>query len=475
MMKRWATVLSTWILLGALAGGAEFDEAAQAAQRDLEAALRELAQLREQIAAEKIPLSRELNARETTLLNVRTEYDRVARLLDSRNLDLNNLRTEIKARQEERTYVSNLLAEYIRNFETRVHIAELQRYQAALEAARLAPEKAELTPGEILHKQAAVVEASLQRLLDALGGDRFEGRAVGEDGLVRSGRFVVFGPVAVFASADGRSVGLAEQRLGSLEAAVVALPSAELTREVQSLVNTGRGRLPVDPTLGNAYKIARTRETLIEHIRKGGPVMVPILGLATAALVVALFKWGQLARIRTPSSRLVTAFLDAVERRDFETARATARELSGPGGEMIRAGLEHLGQPSELVEEVMYERMMVTRLKLHSWLPFVGLAASAAPLLGLLGTVTGMINTFKMITVFGTGDAKTLSGGISEALITTEFGLIVAIPSLILYAFLSRKARGVIDDMEKLAVAFLNRLAKSKPVEPAAEAAVAAR
>ena len=79
-------------------------------------------------------------------------------------------------------------------------------------------------------------------------------------------------------------------------------------------------------------------------------------------------------------------------------------------------------------------------------------------MLGLLGTVTGIINTFKLITVFGTGDAKTLSAGISEALITTKFGLIVAIPSLFLHAFLSRKARRIIDGMEKPAVAFFNRI-----------------
>jgi hypothetical protein len=72
--------------------------------------------------------------------------------------------------------------------------------------------------------------------------------------------------------------------------------------------------------------------------------------------------------------------------------------------------------------------------------------------------VTGIINTFKLITVFGSGDVKTLSGGISEALITTEFGLIVAIPSLLLHAFLSRKARRIVDGMEKAAVSMLNRI-----------------
>jgi hypothetical protein len=101
------------------------------------------------------------------------------------------------------------------------------------------------------------------------------------------------------------------------------------------------------------------------------------------------------------------------------------------------------------------------KLRCTRWLPFVAIAASSAPLLGLLGTVTGIMNTFTLMTVFGTGDVKTLSSGISEALITTEYGLIVAIPSLLLHAFLSRKARGIQDEMEKAAIAFLNQVAKT--------------
>jgi hypothetical protein len=82
--------------------------------------------------------------------------------------------------------------------------------------------------------------------------------------------------------------------------------------------------------------------------------------------------------------------------------------------------------------------------------------------------VTGIINTFKLITVFGSGDVKTLSGGISEALITTEFGLIVAIPSLLLHSFLSRKARGIVGRLEAAAVALVNQVAKTPFVEAGA-------
>ena len=106
----------------------------------------------------------------------------------------------------------------------------------------------------------------------------------------------------------------------------------------------------------------------------------------------------------------------------------------------------------------MYEKMLVAKPELEKLLPFLALSAAAAPLLGLLGTVTGMINTFNAITVLGAGDPKTLAGGISEALITTEFGLIVAIPSLLLHAILSRKVKGIIGSMEQTATGFINGL-----------------
>jgi biopolymer transport protein ExbB len=131
--------------------------------------------------------------------------------------------------------------------------------------------------------------------------------------------------------------------------------------------------------------------------------------------------------------------------------------------------VEHLGEPRELIEEIMYETVLTTRLKVNRLLPFIAICAASAPLLGLLGTVTGIINTFKIITEFGTGDVKNLSGGISEALITTKFGLIVAIPSLLLHAFLSRKARNVIGEMERAAVAFVNQVSRT-PTDELAEA-----
>ena len=135
-----------------------------------------------------------------------------------------------------------------------------------------------------------------------------------------------------------------------------------------------------------------------------------------------------------------------------------AGEVSGAGGELLLAGVENADEKRGSLEEILYEKILACRPKLERFLPFMALTAAAAPLLGLLGTVTGMIKTFNLITIFGTGDAKSLSSGISEALVTTELGLCVAIPSLILHGLLSRMARQKIGDMEQTAVGFVNGL-----------------
>jgi len=437
-----------------------FQETAATAQQDLQRSLEELTALREAIADEKLPLTRRLREVETRLSAVRSEHEDLSRTLDMRSLELNNMRPEIEGREQENAYLANLFDEYARNFETRVHISELQRYREVIDRARLAPDDPDLTPDEVFQAQIGLVETSLARLSELVGGTAFEGSAVDSagNGVVKDVRFALVGPVALYSAEDGSSAGLAEQRLGSIEPNMVTLPEPAQAAEIRAIVASGAGRMPFDPSLGNALKIEATRDSLVEHIKKGGVVMIPILMLAAAALMVALLKWFQVIRVPNPSRNKLEPVLDAVKQNDRKGAKRHADELRGPIGEMLQAGTQHMTEPKKLVEEVMFEKMLETRLRLQNWLPFVAMAASAAPLLGLLGTVTGMINTFKLITVFGSGDAKTLSGGISEALITTQFGLIVAIPSLLLYAYLSRRARRLVDGMEKAAVSFLNRL-----------------
>jgi biopolymer transport protein ExbB len=116
----------------------------------------------------------------------------------------------------------------------------------------------------------------------------------------------------------------------------------------------------------------------------------------------------------------------------------------------------------ETLESVMQEAILRELPHVERGLASLSVFAAVAPLLGLLGTVTGMIETFRVITLYGTGDPRLMSSGISEALVTTELGLAVAIPIMLFYTFLSRRANTIIGEMEEKAVHLSNIIQKEK-------------
>jgi biopolymer transport protein ExbB len=152
----------------------------------------------------------------------------------------------------------------------------------------------------------------------------------------------------------------------------------------------------------------------------------------------------------------------------LDGALKKAREIKGVAGEMLLIGAENAHEKRALLEEMLFERILRVRPTLERFLPFLAITAAAAPLLGLLGTVIGMIKTFQLITIFGTGDAKSLSSGISEALVTTALGLCVAIPTLILHGALARMARHKIGLLEQISVAFVNGVSSLRQKQPKA-------
>jgi biopolymer transport protein ExbB len=449
------SLLAACLAFATGAGAQTVEEVAASAKADLQKALDELARVQQQIGEEKIPLAQKLNAAEDAVLNRRKELEKAQRSAENQLVELNVLKSEVKSRRDELAFLNSLLGEYVRLFETRTHISEVPRYAAVVGDVKAAASNPDLAPAEKVAKQAAILHTSLDRLEGLLGGETFAGRALSPQGRMEPGKFTLVGPVALFAGDAGDIAGLAELQLGSPEPSVIDLGPAQ-TAQIKTLVAQGTGDLPFDATGGNALKIAATRDGFIEHILKGGPVMWPIIALALAAAIVAVIKWVQITRIRIATPMDLQKILSHIGRGERAQAMALAQGITGPTGELLVAAVEHVGEKKEYIEEVLYEVMLNTKPKLERLLPFLMLTAAAAPLLGLLGTVTGMINTFNMISVFGTGDPKTLSSGISEALITTEWGLYVAIPALLSQAILSRKVKHVLGSMEQLTVGFIN-------------------
>ncbi len=455
MIRYLTTYLSLVWALGAPA--ANLESAAAQAQADLEQSLEQLAALRQQIETERIPLARRVNTLEDEAIAERAKLASAQRSADNQLVELNALKAEARGLSNQVAVAEGLLSAYREAFNTRLHVSEASRYEERIRAASVARESSENPAAERLIAQLDLLKTGLDRLDRIVGGEVFPGSALNLAGKREKGQFILLGPTACFASEESDLAGWATLRLNSPEPEVAAVP-AGMIAGIRELAGSGKGSLPFDSSLGNAVKIQATSDSLFVHISKGGPVMVPILLLGFATLAIFAWKWFQVGRVRTARPEDLKLILSSLDLGEREKAADHAKTITGPVGRMLESAIGHVRERKEYVEEVMYEKMLETRPQLEKLVPFLALAAAAAPLLGLLGTVTGMINTFNMITVFGTGDPKTLAGGISEALITTEFGLVVAIPALLLHAILSRKIKGVLGSMEQTTVAFINGL-----------------
>lgn len=448
----------------------EFNETADSIQQRLVDSERELDELIEAMTTEKLPLSAKLRELEDQLTEARKELELVSRKAAIRALEEEKIKKTIEDREKAASFIANRLDEYIREFEAGLHIAELQRFDQPLEDAKLAMENRDLSSRDRFDVQVQVIRASLDRLEELQGGVAYQGSAIdgagvlGQQGASVTGTFVQFGPVVVFSDTTGKLQGMVVQKIGALLPEIVPFNMPEDALAVKGLVESRKGQLPLDATLGEALTVESIEEeTLEDEILAGGFVMWPLGIVAGLAVLIAIYKFISILFTPSPSRRKLTDLLGAVAERNIEQSRRIAQSMRGPSGKMLQAGADHLGGPRELIEEVMYEKVLKAKLEVQRALPFIAICAAAAPLLGLLGTVSGIINTFKMMQISGGSDMQNVSGGISEALITTKYGLIVAIPALILHVFLSRMARRVIDKMEKSGVAFVNQVMKAYP------------
>jgi biopolymer transport protein ExbB len=208
-------------------------------------------------------------------------------------------------------------------------------------------------------------------------------------------------------------------------------------------------------------------------MRAGGPIVYPLAALALLALLIIISRVFFLNRVHHNTDRFMTEVNQLAAKGDWEAAEEfvgqRARSRS-PVIEVIKAGLAVRHQEREVQESVLQEAILHQLPRVERGLSVLAVLGAVAPLLGLLGTVTGMINTFRVITLFGTGDPKLMSGGISEALVTTEVGLAVAIPIMLAHTFLSRRSDHIVGEMEEKAVQLTNIIQVQK-AELAATAA----
>jgi biopolymer transport protein ExbB len=203
-----------------------------------------------------------------------------------------------------------------------------------------------------------------------------------------------------------------------------------------------------------------------EIIKAGGPVMWPIILCSIGAAAIVLERLWSLQQDRVLPRELTGKVWKLVETGQLTDKHVEALGQNSPLGRVLAAGLQNRHRGREIIKESIEDTGRHVAHDLERFLNILATIAAVSPLLGLLGTVTGIIAAFNAIVAQGVGDPRVLSGGIGEALITTAAGLIVAIPALMGYRYLRGRIDALVIDMEKEALKLIQYLDAVRGEDP---------
>lgn len=458
-------ILAAAALLSPLALRAEtFAEASQRAAADygerVAKAADELSRARTRIADEKAPLLKEMRAAEDRIVAAQSQIERLETGQEEFTEQRRKLMMDLDAIRKNTSYVATLGHDGLAAFSDAMAPGESQALADRIQA--LGQKLDDTASGPNGQASADIAEFLLERTQSELGGYAARGSSLLAGGnQVEKGTFAFVGPETYFAPDSGAGAGTVRPRAGS--AYPVAYPLPGWRPEDASAFFSGKtGVAPADASGGKALRLRETQGTILEHIQKGGVVAYAIIGVGLLSLLMILQKVADLRQLAVDAPAGVRTFLETVSGGSRDAADKAVKALKAPVRELFEAGLRHSGRPAEILEEHLQAVLLRQRLHFERRLPLLAVIATAAPLMGLLGTVVGMVKTFALITVFGTGNAGKLASGISEVLVATELGLVVAIPTLIAHGFLSQRIQKNLSLLERYALEFVTAVQTAK-------------
>jgi biopolymer transport protein ExbB len=423
---RARAAFSLLLILASAPARADLDDVREELTRNIQASQRELSAAQGSIGRERGELAQRLLVAQNRVLDLRERAVAARRLADEETLTLRQIETRLEAWREQSRFQTNLLAGFLDKA-----------------GRRLLSEPGEVDLRTDLTVLAEHVDAQQARLYPSWQ----KGRVVLPEGEIADGDVLALGPVAWFRRADPEQSGIIRRDGNLTRVSLFFAGSAHAG--IEALHRGSEGVITFDPTLSRALLLAEDDESLWLHLQRGGIWVIPIVLFALFASVTAAAKAVWLYRLPAPVPALAERVQSALGHGD-EALQAITRQVSGPQAEVLRVALAK--QTHEQRDDRLYAALLEQRTRLERWLGAIALTASIAPLLGLLGTVSGMITTFKAMTLFGSGDPSVVSGGIAEALITTELGLVVAIPALLAHALMSRRVKSYFAQLENDAV-----------------------
>lgn len=310
--------------------------------------------------------------------------------------------------------------------------------------------KQSIISAQITERGLNVAEISSRKVLPSISQLEQVWYAIQQE-MTESGKVVTFRSVVV--SPDGTESERDVTRIGSfnvisdgkfLRYAEGSEKLIELSRQpgasytdmaqVFQAADGGRADMMLDPTRGSLLSQLVTTPSLLERVEQGKVIGYAIVVLTIVGLILCLVRFVELLRIENSIKRQVVAS-DADEK--------------NPLGRILAVYLKNKKIQLETLERKLDEAIIKEIPAILRGLPVIKILAVIAPMLGLLGTVSGMIETFQSIALFGSGDPKMMAGGISQALVTTVLGLVAAIPLLFLHSLMSTKARRCIAVLEQ--------------------------
>lgn len=314
------------------------------------------------------------------------------------------------------------------------------------------PEAAEQAPSD-LDKVKELVNLATQTVTEKSNITTQAGEFFLTDGTAVNGTIMKVGNIASYGNSAKGSGVLAPAGEKQFKVWQDSDPAA-----VEGLFNgNSSGLLPIFLYESSIKAIEeKQQKTILSVINSGGIIAWIIAALGMVALLLIILRSFFLNRASASTEKLLTKVVNKIEQKDVDAAIQLAHKESSSSSRVLLSALRNIDRDRDHIEDIVSESILHESSQLNRFGSMIIVIATVAPLLGLLGTVTGMISTFDIITEFGTGDPKLLSSGISIALVTTEVGLAVAIPALLFGNMLSGWAERIKDDMEKAALRAIN-------------------
>lgn len=464
-----AAFLSGLIFLALSASAATstetFDDAMKRASLEyvdrLKKATDELNRTRQRIMEEKVPLLQEMRAAEDRIISAEGASGRLNTRHEEAATERRKLLKDIDTFRKNTTYIVTLAHDGLQAVRDGLAPGENELFSERIQALQRSVDGSSSTPSG--GAAIDIAEFLLSQIRQSSGGYTASGSSTLADGNeVVKGTFAFVGPETFFYSAHGGGIsGTVRPRQGALYPVTFPL-EAWAQADAAALFQGRPASIPADSSHGKALRLQQTSGSIYEHVKKGGIVAYLIVVVGLVALIMILQKIRDLSRMAVDNRAVVQAFLELVRRGSGNEAESALGTLKASTRELFEEGLLHASEPKAILEETLHAVLLGQRLHFERRLPLLAVIATAAPLMGLLGTVVGMVKTFALITVFGTGNAGKLSSGISEVLVATEIGLAVAIPTLVAHGFLAHRIHKNLAMLERHALEFVTAVELSK-------------